>query len=98
VLVLDGAKRQYRLKRGDVVGNARVVEIRPLAVRFAVENFGMVRYEVLELRRGAAAQEGLQVSEQARPVNERPDTGRSAPGDTAGARIRNPNDEPEARR
>ncbi|MGQ0560987.1 MAG: hypothetical protein ACT443_03830 [Gemmatimonadota bacterium] len=54
VLIQDGAKRQYRLKRGDVVGNARVVEIRPLGVRFAVENFGMIRYEVLEVRRGAA--------------------------------------------
>src|SRR5688500_2604619 len=31
VLIQDGAKRLYRLKRGDVVGNSRVVEIRPLA-------------------------------------------------------------------
>ena len=53
-LIEDGSKRLYRIKRGDVIGNSRVVEIRPLAARFAVENFGMIRYEVLEIRRGAA--------------------------------------------
>jgi hypothetical protein len=50
VLLQDGAKRIYRLHRGDVVGNSRVVEIKPLVVRLAVENLGMIRYEVLELR------------------------------------------------
>ena len=55
VLIQDGAKRLYRIKRGDVVGNSRVVEVQPLAVRFAVENFGMIRYEVLQLRQGNAA-------------------------------------------
>jgi len=59
VLVEDGAKRLYRLRRGDIVGNSRVVEIRPLAVRFAVENFGNMRYDVLELRPGAADNAGL---------------------------------------
>ncbi len=59
VLIQDGAKRMYRLHRGDVVGNSRVVEIRPLAVRFAVENFGMIRNQVLELRPGAADAAGL---------------------------------------
>lgn len=59
VLVEDGAKRIYRLRRGDVVGNSRVVEITPLAVRFAVENFGSLRYQVLELRAGAGVRAGL---------------------------------------
>lgn len=66
VLIQDGAKRIYRLHRGDVVGNSRVVEIRPLAVRFAVENFGMIRNEVIELRAGAAEAEGLR--QDTRPV------------------------------
>lgn len=60
VLIQDGAKRLYRIKRGDVVGNSRIVEIQPLAVRFAVENFGMIRYEVLQLRAGAAAAGGME--------------------------------------
>lgn len=67
VLVQDGSKKLYRAKRGEVIGNSRVVEIRPLAVRFAVENFGMVRYEVLELREGAAAASGLP-TEQFKPL------------------------------
>lgn len=68
VLIQDGTKRMYRLRVGDVVGNSRVVEIKPLAVRFAVENFGMIRYDVLELRRGAAEQSGLRPSETLAPA------------------------------
>ena len=59
VLIQDGSKRLYRIKRGDVVGNSRIVEIQPLAVRFAVENFGMIRYEILQLRAGPAAAGGM---------------------------------------
>jgi hypothetical protein len=33
-----------------VIGNARVLEIQPQRVRFAVENFGTIRTEVLDLR------------------------------------------------
>lgn len=68
VLIQDGAKRLYRIKRGDVVGNSRVVEIQPLAARFAVENFGMIRYEVLQLRAGSAAAGGMVPSSQAVPA------------------------------
>jgi hypothetical protein len=50
VLMQDGSRRLYRLHRGEVVGNSRIVEIKPLMVRFAVENFGMIKYETLELR------------------------------------------------
>lgn len=49
-LVQVGNRRTFRLRRGDIIGNARVLEIQPLRVRFAVENFGQVRNEVLELR------------------------------------------------
>ena len=49
-LVMVGGKRTFRLRRGDIIGNARVLEIQPLRVRFAVENFGTVRNEILELR------------------------------------------------
>jgi hypothetical protein len=69
VLIQDGAKRLYRIKRGDVVGNSRIVEVQPLAVRFAVENFGMIRYEVLQLRAGAAAAGGMVPSSQAVPAD-----------------------------
>lgn len=49
-LVIVGGKRTFRLRAGDIIGNARVLEIQPLRVRFAVENFGTVRNEVLDLR------------------------------------------------
>jgi hypothetical protein len=75
-LVMVGGKRTYRLRRGDIIGNARVLEIQPLRVRFAVENFGTVRNEVLELRGGKN-----QISTE--PIREVP------AGDTAAARPRN---------
>ena len=111
VLIEDGSKRLYRIKRGDVIGNARVVEIRPLAARFAVENFGMIRYEVLEIRRGAAEAAGLQSGGAAVPANAPMPQGQmsaeqaarrlldslaNARRDSAGRT--NSNDEPEARR
>jgi hypothetical protein len=61
-LIEDGAHKLYRLRRGDLIGNSRIVEIQALAVRFAVENFGMMRNEVLELRKGAASAAGMQTS------------------------------------
>jgi hypothetical protein len=48
-LVQVGGRRTFRLRQGDVIGNARVLDIQPLRVRFAVENFGTVRTETLEL-------------------------------------------------
>lgn len=50
-LLVDGDGGKYRLRSGDIVGNARVVEIRRSQVRFAVEDFGVVHQEVLELQR-----------------------------------------------
>lgn len=54
-LVQVGGKRTFRLRRGDVIGNARVLDIAPLRVRFAVENFGTVRTETVDLRNNTPA-------------------------------------------
>ncbi len=50
-LLSDGGGRSYRVRRGDVVGNARVISISQMKVVFAVENFGVVRQESLELKK-----------------------------------------------
>jgi hypothetical protein len=50
VAVSDAAKKQYRLRRGDSVGNATVVDIRPARVVFSVLDFGIRRQEVLDLK------------------------------------------------
>lgn len=50
VALLAGSDgRIYRVRVGDVVGNSTVVEIGPLRVVMAVENFGTIRQEMLEL-------------------------------------------------
>lgn len=50
-LVADRSGQTYRLRRGHTIGRARVIEIRPSEVHFAVEEFGVVRQRVLELNR-----------------------------------------------
>jgi Tfp pilus assembly protein PilP len=50
-LLGDGTGRVYRVRQGDVIGNARVVEIGPSRVVMAVEVFGTIRQEMLELQR-----------------------------------------------
>jgi hypothetical protein len=52
----DGSGRVYRVRVGDVIGNARVVEIGPMRVVMAVEMFGTIRQEMLELQRRGGAQ------------------------------------------
>lgn len=47
----DAGGRIYRARVGDAIGNATVVEIGPMRVVFAVENFGSIRQEMLELQR-----------------------------------------------
>jgi hypothetical protein len=49
-LVVDGAKKVYRLRKGDVVGNATVLDINAERVTFSVEDFGNRRQEVLDLK------------------------------------------------
>jgi Tfp pilus assembly protein PilP len=55
-LLGDGSGRVYRVREGDVVGNARVVEIGQHRVVLAVETFGTIRREMLELQRRGGAQ------------------------------------------
>lgn len=54
-LIADASGRIYRVREGGVVGNSRVVEIGPLRVVLAVENFGTIRQELLELRKRGGA-------------------------------------------
>lgn len=53
VLLADAGGRIYRVRRGETVGNARVIDVQPMRVIFAVNNFGVVRQETLELKRKA---------------------------------------------
>lgn len=48
--IVDGSKKSYRVKRGDNIGNATVLDIGPRRILFAVEDFGVRRQEVLELK------------------------------------------------
>ncbi|HSJ06228.1 MAG TPA: hypothetical protein VK936_05965 [Longimicrobiales bacterium] len=50
VAVSDAAKKQYRLRRGDTVGNATVIDIGPTRVVFSVMDFGIRRQEVLHIK------------------------------------------------
>lgn len=56
VALLTGAQDQvHRVRVGDVLGNTRVIEIGPTRVVMAVENFGAIRQEILEMpQRGGA--------------------------------------------
>lgn len=57
VLLGDAAGRVHRVRVGDVLGNTRIVEIGPLRVVFAVEEFGNVRQEMLELKKSGGGGE-----------------------------------------
>jgi hypothetical protein len=48
--IVDATKKVYRVRRGDVVGNATVLDVGPRRVLFSVEDFGIRRQEVLELK------------------------------------------------
>ncbi len=50
-LLSDGTGRVYRVRQGDVLGNARVLDIGPRRVVMAVDVFGTIRRETLELQR-----------------------------------------------
>jgi hypothetical protein len=50
VAVSDAANKQYRLRRGDTVGSATVVDIGRTRVVFSVNDFGIRRQEVLEMK------------------------------------------------
>ncbi|MGD8698316.1 MAG: hypothetical protein PVJ43_03435 [Gemmatimonadales bacterium] len=50
-LIDRATEKRYRVRRGDVVGNARVVEIQPDAVVLQVTQFGVTRSETLRIRK-----------------------------------------------
>ncbi len=54
VLLSDGRKT-YRRHRGEMVGNARVLQITPTRVLFSVDNFGVWREESLEMKKPEGA-------------------------------------------
>ena len=49
-VVADAAKKSYRLRRGESLGNAQVVEIGPAHVVFSVDDFGVRRQETIDLK------------------------------------------------
>ena len=49
-LLHDRTGNLYRARRGDIIGNATILEIRPLEVLFVVEDFGQTRQEMLRLK------------------------------------------------
>lgn len=57
VLLTDG-KRVYRRHRGEMVGNARIVQIDPGQVIFSVNYFGVWRQESIQLRKNPEGAEG----------------------------------------
>lgn len=50
LLLTDASGKAHRVRQGGVIGNARVVDIGPNHGVFAVENFGVVRQERLEMK------------------------------------------------
>jgi hypothetical protein len=50
VVLADASKKTYRLRRGESLGNATVVEIRQTQVVFAVDDFGVRRQEVIDMK------------------------------------------------
>lgn len=50
-LIDRATEKRYRVRRGDAVGNANVVEIRADAVVFTVTSFGVTRSETLRIRK-----------------------------------------------
>lgn len=50
-LIDRATEKRYRVRRGDVIGNARVVEIQPAAIVMQVTQFGVTRSETLQIRK-----------------------------------------------
>ena len=50
-LIVDATGKIHRLRRGDRIGDIRVVEVAPRRVVVSVETFGRARQEILELKR-----------------------------------------------
>lgn len=50
VASIQAGRKLHRVRRGDVIGNATVLDIGPQRVLFSVEDFGLRRQEVLQLK------------------------------------------------
>jgi hypothetical protein len=50
VASIQDGRKLHRVRRGDVIGNATVLDIGPQRVLFSVEDFGLRRQEVLQLK------------------------------------------------
>lgn len=48
--ISDASKTRFRLRRGEAVGNATVVDIQPTRVVFSVVDFGIARTEILDMK------------------------------------------------
>lgn len=49
VTLVDASGNSHRLRRGETVGNATIIDIGPTRVIFSIDDFGLRRQEVLEL-------------------------------------------------
>jgi hypothetical protein len=50
VTIADATKKVHRVRRGDTVGNATIVDIGPNRVVFSINDFGVRRQAVLDLK------------------------------------------------
>jgi hypothetical protein len=55
IMVSDASQRRVRLRRGESIGNATVIDIGPTRVVFSVNEFGMRRQEVMDLKKREGA-------------------------------------------
>jgi pSer/pThr/pTyr-binding forkhead associated (FHA) protein len=55
ITVSDNSQRRVRLRRGESIGNATVIDIGPTRVVFSVNEFGIRRQEVLDLKKREGA-------------------------------------------
>jgi hypothetical protein len=55
IMVSDASQRRVRLRRGESIGNATVIDIGPTRVVFSVNEFGMRRQEVIDLKKREGA-------------------------------------------
>jgi hypothetical protein len=74
-LVNDGARKLYKLRVGERVGNARVSAIDKDRVRFAVTSFGITRQEIMHKAPRPTIQE-LRAQQQQRTSNQEADVSR----------------------
>lgn len=47
--ITDGSKRLYKVRVGDVIGNARISQITRTNVHFLVQSYGLIRNEVMNM-------------------------------------------------